>query len=937
MSRAAVSLLLVVALSIVPVVTSAKKKPPTIKSLEGRSIEVPAEREITASNERARDNYREFLDLVSEDPLLRAEAMRRLADLELEATEAQQLSDNVGTLDQSSFASAVALFKSLLESYPDYRRNDTVLYQLARAYEVAGQTDESLATLNELVTRYPTTSRRAEIEFRRGEMLFLRKNYGDAERAYQHVVAAGEGSRFYVQSLYKLGWAQFKLARHEASFGAFFALLDHKLRGIDFLASGDPLAVLGRADRELVDDTLRVVSISCSYLDGPLSMQQFFASRPSPGYSYLVYRKLGDLYLEKERFVDAAKTYEAFAAENPTHPRAPQLQAAAIDANQQGGFASLVLEAKQNFVERYGLDQAFWQHNVRAGNENVIDNLKANLTDLAQYFHAEAQRDAELSDYQQAARWYRKFLEYFPDETGSAATNFLLAEILFESADFAAATDEYERSAYDYPEHERSAEAAYAAILAYRRHEAELSGDAKSSWHARYLDSGLRFADAFPQHPESNAVLTVVAEDLFAQQQFDLAIVVAQSLVKKQPPAAAAMLRTAWTVIAHAQFDLGQFDLAEHAYYALREYTPTDDSVASQEIDTRIASAIYKQGEAARERGALETAVGHFQRVAAVVPDATIRATAEYDAAAALMKLQAWDRASAVLLNLRSNFPNGEYADDVTKNLALAYRQSGRTADAAAEFERIAMQASPNDEVRREALWHAIDLYKDGKNSIDEERVLEILVAQYPEPFVESFEARARLLELAEQRADVNLVRTRLQDLQRADAMAGSERTERSRYLAALASLRLAEPLRQRFSTTRITQPLASSLTFKKSMMEELVSLYGVAIDYAVEEVTTAATFRLGEAYEQFALDLMQSERPADLDALALEEYDLLLEEQAFPFEEKAIDFYKVNAARATDGIYDEWVQRSFAALAELMPARYAKQERSEDVVTALY
>jgi hypothetical protein len=77
--------------------------------------------------------------------------------------------------------------------------------------------------------------------------------------------------------------------------------------------------------------------------------------------------------------------------------------------------------------------------------------------------------------------------------------------------------------------------------------------------------------------------------------------------------------------------------------------------------------------------------------------------------------------------------------------------------------------------------------------------------------------------------------------------------------------------------------------------------------------------------------------RPRDLDAEALDQYDLLLEEQAFPFEEKAIDLYKTNTNRAVDGVFDEWVQNSFERLAGLMPARYAKVERSEDVVTALY
>lgn len=910
---------------------------PTIRDLGNKRYPVKPGRDIRNSNSKARDNYRAFLDLVSDDPELRAEAMRRLADLELEMVDAEQLTSNVDSLDGRGYDSAVSLFRQLLEAYPDYRRNDTVLYQLARAYETAGETDAALETLTELHERYPQTARRDEIDFRRGEMLFLRKRYAEAEDAYQSVIDFGPESRFFEQSLYKLGWSQFKLATHEESFTPFFTLLDRKLEGVNLLDGDDPFDALSRAERELVEDTLRVLSISFSYLDGAASIDEWLAGRTPPDYTYLVYRNLGDLYLEKERYVDAAETYEAFVARDELHPRAPLLQVEVIEAYKQGGFATLVLDSKKHFVERYGLRQPYWQQNDPAAHQGVIAHLKSNLGDLAQYYHAEAQRDGERDDYREAARWYRTFLDYFPDEPDSAHTNFLLAEILYESEDFAQATDEYERTAYDYPRHERSAEAAYAALLSYRAHEETLVADAKTAWHQRYLDSGLRFADVYPEHPESAAVLTTIAEDLFQQGQFDLAISVAQVVVARQPAVEDELSRTAWTVIAHSQFDLGNYAAAEAAYYSLRPFTPQDDLVARAEIDDRIASSIYKQGEAARAGGDLETAVMHFLRVGSAVPGSDIRMTAEYDAAAALINLEAWDRAAGVLETFRANYPDSELGDDVTQKLAVSYLESGRATAAAGEFERIAMAENSTPEVRREAWWQAADLYQQSGDASDEERVLELIVDRYPSPFTESIEARYRLLQLAEAGASTALREQRLREIVRADANAGGERTDRSRYLAARASLELAEPVRERFAVAAITQPLADSLKRKKALMEEVLAAYGEAADYGVAEVTTAATFRLGEVYQQFGSDLMESERPADLDELALEQYELLLEEQAFPFEEQAIELFETNAARAADGVYDEWVQRSFAALAQLMPARYAKQERSEDVVTALY
>ena len=909
----------------------------TIKSLEEQTYEVKPGKLIVNSTDKARDSYKAFLDLVSDDPELRAEAMRRLADLELDATESQQLAEDMADAGAAGYTNAVALFSELLESYPDYRRNDKVLYQLARAYETGGEMDDSLRVLDELVGKYPHTDMLHEVQFRRGEMLFLRKRYEEAESAYQDVVEYGEASRFYEQSLYKLGWSQFKLAMHEESLEPFFDLLDRKIGDIELQDGDERLAALSRAERELVEDTFRVLSLNFSYMEGADSITEYLARRNYPDYGYTIYMNLGDLYLEKERYVDAAETYEAFSKADPDHPKSPLLQVEVIEAYKRGGFPTLVLEAKKGYVERYGMDQPFWLLNEAEENTAVTAHLKANLNDLAQYYHAEAQNDGDKGDYQEAARWYRKYLDYFPGEADSANTNFLLAEILYESEDYRQATIEYERTAYDYPANEKSAEAGYAAILAYREHEATLSGAAKDEWHQRYLDSGLKFADAHPQHAESGAVLTTVAEELFEQGQYDLAVAVGQTVVAKQPAVDPALARTAWTVVAHSQFDLENYAAAESSYYSLQTFTPGNDAEALAEIEDRIASSIYKQGELARDAGALDQAVGHFRRLGQAVPNSDIRATAEYDAAAALIQMQAWGQATEVLENFRRDHPDSEYIDDVSAKLAVSYQEAGEVGAAAGEFERIAAADTSDDAVRREALWKAAELYKSGSQAADETRVLQSIVARYPDPISEAMEARSRLLELADLRNDAPARQRLLEDIVRVDRAAGAQRSDRTRFLAAKASLELAEPRRLSFAAAKLTQPLADSMKTKRALMEEVLKVYGDAAAYGVAEVTTAATFRLGEVYRQMGSDLMGSERPSNLDAAALEQYELLLEEQAYPFEEKAIELFQTNTARAPDGIYDEWVARSFTELAALMPARYAKQERSEDVVTALY
>ena len=917
------------------------KKSDTIESLEDKTVEIRPGKVIIHSTDLARDNYKAFLELATDDPNQRAEAMRRLGDLELDATEAAQLAENLEAIDNTGYNSAVEMYEQLLLEHPDFARNDTVMYQLGRAYELVGRTDEALDILNRLVNEYPETPLIDEIQFRRGEMLFLRKKFNDAEIAYAYVVAYGPRSRFYEQSLYKLGWSQFKLGWYEDSLDPFFELLDRKITDIEWDAGEYRLEELTRADQELVEDTFRVLSIGFSYMDGADSIDEYLSTRGRPEFSYVIYRNLGDLYLTKERFVDAAEAYEASVEQDPNHSKSPMLQAEVIEAYKQGGFPTLVLEAKQAYVNRYGLESDYWAANARENNTTVDEYLKENLNDLAQYSHAKAQENGELADYQEAARYYRKYLDYFPNEEGSAATNFLLAEILFESKDFAAAAGEYERTAYSYPPHDKGAEAGYAAILAYREHEATLvnatDATAKTEWHRRYLDSGLMFADNFPNHPESGAVLTTVAEDLFEQGEFDLAISVGQAVVGKQPPVDTALARTAWTVIAHSQFDMENFAEAEQSYYQLRPFIPVDDPDATLEIQERIASSIYKQGELARDMGFNDDAVGHFSRLGSAVPNSKIRETADYDAAVVLINMGAWDRASAALENFRVAYPDSAFADDITQKLAVTYSSSGRAADAAAEFERIAVATESSEEIRQEALWQAAELYEQSGALTSEQRVLEDIISRYPNPLSESIEARYRLLKIAEATGSERDRVRRLEELIAVDATAGSQRSDRTRYLAAIASLELAEPVRRQFEVVRLTQPLAESMKIKRSLMEEAIEAYTTSADYGVAEVTTAATFRLGEIYEKFSADLVASERPGNLDAAALEQYELLLEEQIYPFEEKAIELFMANTDRAPDGVYDEWVQKSFDRLANLMPARYSKAERGEDVVTTLY
>ena len=210
---------------------------PTIGDLSKRPVKLD-DTPITSTEQQAMNAYRNFLATKDESEA-RPHAMRRLADINLEAEvmpEADFDTEKAVSLYPEQVKDSITLYRKLLKNYPHRENNDAVLYQLARAYELGGEPDKSLATLAQLVRDYPDSKHWLESRFRRGEILFVQKKYRAAENSYQSVVDAGKDSPFHEQSLYKLGWSYFKQGMFTEGLDAFTALLDLK---IDSKLSGD--------------------------------------------------------------------------------------------------------------------------------------------------------------------------------------------------------------------------------------------------------------------------------------------------------------------------------------------------------------------------------------------------------------------------------------------------------------------------------------------------------------------------------------------------------------------------------------------------------------------------------------------------------------------------------------------------------------------------
>ena len=938
----------------------------TIATLRDQNVEVQEER-IEGGLDKAMLSYQRFLEDTS-DSELTPEALRRLADLKIEKeygtltegaepaghdeSEAQferlttrsQLpgsagavagkpADGASDLENTGAREAIALYEKLLAEYPHYERSDQVLYQMSRAYEEVGEIDKAMAVMDRMVRDYPGSRNIREVQFRRAEYYFTRKSYLDAEDAYESIVDMGESSSFYELALYKLGWTFYKQELYEDALDRFITLMDHKVSvGYDFENTVD------EQERKRTDDTFRVISLSFSNLGGVDSAVQYFSSFGKRIYEDKIYSNLGEFYFDKLRYADATAAYEAFVDSNPLNKVAPNFQMRVIEIQAAGGFPSLVLDSKKKFATTYGLTAEYWKHFNPSDRQDVLGLLKTNLTDLANHYHASYQDPKQAEDkpanFEEALHWYKGFLASFPADAESPLINYQLADLLLENRSFAAAAVQLEKTAYGYPNHEKSSQAGYTAVAAYREQLGAASPADEDKVKREVVRSSLKFADTFPSHEKAAIVLGAASDDLYGMKEYEQALATASKLIEVFPDTDVDVVRDAWLVVGHSSYELLGYSEAESAYLNVLALLPEGDE-SRQALTDNLAASIYKQGEQAHAAQDLRAAADHFLRVGSVAPDSTVRTNAEYDAAAALIQLQDWEAAAKVLEEFRSDFPDNTLQPEVTRKLAFVYRENNQLSLAAKEYERIERE-STDDEIRRDALLVAAQLHEQDGNTA---RVLEVCqryVGYFPEPVELNLETRSKIAGILKARSDREAWLEELEKIVVIDASAGRAQTPRTRYLAAQAALVLAQNDFNKFAAVRLVKPLEENLNKKRDLMKAATEEFGRLVDYEVGEVTAAATFYLAEIYSHFSIALMTSERPEGLSPMETEQYDLIIEEEAYPFEEKAIEVHESNLKLISLGVYNEWIDRSLQKLAESVPARYDKPEEASGIMSSL-
>lgn len=845
----------------------------------------------SGSQQEAIEQYRAVL-ATETDSATRSEVARRTAELEM----------------AGGGSGAIKLFEDLLVQHPGAPDNDRVLYQLARAYDGAGRPQDSLAALSRLLREYPASVFAAEARFRRAERWFASGRFLEAEQDYLVLADASARHGYADLAQHKLGWCALKSQRPAVALPRFLQVLDRQITEGTLDANGNlPAAALEPARQELIDDALRGTSLALALSEGPAAAGR--SRSPPRAYEPLLYRRLGEFFMERGDAGAAAQTYRAFLAARPAHPAAARFQLLAAQALTVTGDKSAALQAQEALLQYY-------REPPPTASSNILSEAEQTqlFAQVLRKKHARAQETKAAADYAAAAENYRLALQRFPARSD---WRYLHAELLFESSDYPRAATEYEQLAYETAGFDQAEAAGYASVLA--RQKAIRNGDPATL--AGFTTGVERFLEKFPRHGERAALQLEAARQTFLQQKFD-AVPALAARVRGNPGASPDIQRSALALSAQSQLALNQLMEAQSSADAwLKLASPSDGQfVAMRELRARAA---YRQAEQLRatDPGG-DAAVAAFLRLSELAPNdlsdpaGRIRASAEFDAAALLIEQKRWLQVTNVLVGLRQAFPQHPQRVEVSRRLALAYRELGQVQQAAAELSVFAKEAG-DPQLARIAAFDAAELRRKAGDTTGAINGYTEYLKRHPQPLLQALEARAALAALEGIRAQRQAQTRWLKEIV---AQSTGQSDLRVRTLGAQAALALASQSRDEFVATPLKSPLTDSLPRKRQRLEAALAAYAKVSGYGIAETSLAAGFHGGELPALLAQALVQAPPPRELDAQQRVAFAELLNTQATQLRDQAIVAHRRNLAQAsaTGLLEDPYSKRSIEALIAL-------------------
>jgi tetratricopeptide (TPR) repeat protein len=834
-----------------------------------------------------------------------AQASFRLAELlfEAERERIRMILDVEGEGAEISpdFNLAIRAYAQVIEKFPEHPLTEDALYGLAYCYTEQGDPDKAADGYAQLIKFYPQTRYAVEINMRLGEYYFTMEDLNRAITHYTAVIGSEEPA-YAEKALYKLGWCYYNLDRYEEAIDSFFAVIDLSQNGKE------------KAD-SLADESMDIIARCYTESGGTPALVRRINTRPPDTFSMIILYKLAELYKERSFFPEAIGTYRTYIERFPSGDNMPEVLMHMRETYHVRGDTLASLELSESFNEHIGPKTQWYQQADTGRREEAITLILNNLEAAANRRRARSQAAGRETELTLALGDLAEY-EEIAGSGSPCRIRFLKGILLKELDRYPEAVHVLNKLALE-KSCQELAEGAVLASIQYQISSYGSSGTVDLSLFETSVNALLNISPENPVSPRallSLGEITLNSDDLEgARSHFFL-------LIRRYP--ASIESDRARLLIARTFFKEADYDQA--AAWFRESGRSTKDAAIQEEALRLHAYSLFKRAEELSTLGEVSQAAERFEAIHRQYPESDVAQVSLYNAGKLYRSLGLERKATSLFETLATTYTDSEFASEALQMSVLILEALGDLVPAA--DDSMVLAARSRGEERRAALLRAAQLYTAGNVPGQAASSRRIYVEEFPEPLDELSKQLHLLGQDLEAAGD-------WENAQAAYKSCVSLQQDNSDNLvltsfAARSQLRIAEKTFSIYDSYHIAPPIEETVVRKREMLQVVIREFVAAGSYRTADVITASNYFIGRSLELFKEDILSSPRPDGLSAAQLEEYELLLQEMAFPFEAKALDAYRVNIQRSVKlELLDPWIEKTFERMAVLAPWSYLRNE----------
>lgn len=865
---------------------------------------------------------------------------------------------------------AIQLYDWFLKDFPGDSKVPQALFFLGFNHFELGQLEKGATYYEKLIKKHPRSAFVGEAQFSLAEYYFENEKWVLAYNRYAPLIK-NKNHRLNTYSVYKGAWCLYRIGKFEQALKYLESIIRDSQK-----ASGEELASKRVVNKEkLENEALRdlVVFYAADKRaeDAPRYFQE--VTGLSNVTSYI--EKLAYYYVDKGNSDSARMSFKYLIEQGPNQPQAFEYQYQIVQnyfyAKNSGRFR----DELYSWVKDYGTDSSWYKTN-KNNVELIQKSDRLRETTMRNYIlqqHQTAQNSRAPFSQQSAIEGYKIYIQEFSNSAQIADMHFYYGELLYDMKKYDEATNQYRWVVENGSQSKFYSKAAsniiYAAERSLPSDQEILKKIGNSTDPLAFDNSSESFIKAaewytqkFPNGERAAELKFRMARLYYQHNQFDKANDLFKKVVQQHP-------KTTYSEFS-ANLMLDIFNLKkdyiglEKAGQELLLVPEIAQSKTGGEIRNVLERASFKKAQDLENSGKLMESAVQFESFALENPKSELASLALFNSAVNFEK--AGDNAKSLnqYQKLVNSSPEAskKYGPQVYRFLAKIYQNSS-IYDESIKNYKLAIQASPQDPLVPNFHYN-IALMADSQGRLSEAYQN---YAEYLDLTKRNSDKKETHYLIAEVARKLNRRAIAIENYERYLAIGGIDNTRLAEVMITLAKLypknsedtikyqkrvqslyrRTKEPKSGEFAAEIRLQELKTTISeYKKINLPKDPTAQKNAVEKKIEALNrinkelneivqlnsskaiVSSLYYLGESNSHMAKAIVEAPLPAGLNAKEIELYKDGIKKLAEPFQQKAIDSFKLAVERGQElEVYNNEYFQAHRIMSEVTPNQFYDNE----------